>query len=125
MSSGLAHYNPRDFWVFANKLISDPDYDVKTRHRTVVGRAYYAAFLLVQKRLKELGYNFPTTDHLHKDVIETVMTQSPTFGNKLETMRSYRVDSDYRMEADVNENIAKRCLLISKEIIQSVGELRP
>ncbi len=121
----FTHYNPRDFWEFANQLIADHQYDAKTRHRTVVGRAYYAAFLLVKRRLEELGYSFQRTERMHQDVIETVLAQSSTFGNKLETIRSYRVDSDYRMEMEVNENMARRCLLISKEIIQSIGELRP
>lgn len=125
MTSGSRDYNPRDFLGFANALISDQTYDEKTRHRTVVGRAYYAAFLLVQKRLEELGYTFEGIEHRHKDVIECVMEQNSSFGNKLENLRSYRIDSDYIMQADVNENVAKRCLVISNELVRSVGQLHP
>ncbi len=123
MSNATRHFDPRDFLDLANQLLPDHRYDTRTRHRTAIGRAYYAAFLLVRKHLGEQGHSFAEVGQVHKDVINTAMTRNRAIGNKLQTLYRARIEADYLMEAQVTETLAKNCLILSETIIQSVGEL--
>lgn len=45
----MSGYDPTGFLELADQLIEDGRYDKFGRSRTAIGRAYYAAFLMVKK----------------------------------------------------------------------------
>lgn len=115
-------YDPEGFLELANNLLDDENYDFEGRTRTAIGRAYYAAFLFTLKRLQELGANFREDYRIHKAVIEKLKTKNAGLGSKLNALFDYRVDADYKMNAQVT-NLGKTSCRFAEHIIRRVKEL--
>jgi uncharacterized protein (UPF0332 family) len=116
-------YDPAEFLELAEKLVGDADYEEMGRSRTATGRAYYAAFLMVKKKLEELGCSFREVHKLHQDVIERLREKNSATANKLYTLRERRVDADYKMNAEMNVITARNCVRLSRIILNSLSEL--
>lgn len=125
MSSRIS-YDPSQFLELADKLVPDNRYEEVSRSRTAIGRAYYSAFLMAKKKLEDLGYSFHEPDILgiHQQVIEKVLVKDSTTANRLETLRRYRIDADYKMETQINSNIGRICVNISRTILRSLSQLK-
>lgn len=115
-------YDPQGFLKLANKLLTDRNYEPEGRVRTVIGRAYYAAFLITLRKLQDLGASFREDYRIHKDVIEKLKEKDSGLGSKLETFFDYRVDADYKMDAQVM-NLGETCCRFAEHIISRVNEL--
>ena len=124
MSGRASPYDPSQFLELADTLVGDDQYEEAGRSRTSVGRAYYAAFLMAKKKLEELGSAFGDVHRIHEQVIVSVNEKNSAIGNKLETLRRYRVDADYTMEAQVNLAISKKCVSIARNVLHSLNQLR-
>jgi len=123
MSSVSRHFNPSNFLDFAEQILNDRDYDERSKIRTAIGRAYYASFLMVKKKLEETGRSFLDVDRIHRQVIEEAVNWNSQIANKLETLRSHRVDADYEMNANIAIDIARKCTRISRSILNSLPAL--
>lgn len=118
-------FEPSEFLIIAEKLISDLRYKNQAGFRTSVSRSYYAAFLVIRKKLEDLGISIKQGYEQHQDVIDTVMNKGYTnVGNKLRSLRDKRNDADYHLYADINETLAEKCTKLSSVIISSSNNLR-
>ena len=124
MSSTASLYDPSGFLELADQLLGDGRYAEKGRSRTVVGRAYYAAFLMVKKKLESLGCSFEDIHRIHEQVIVSANEKNSAVGNKLETLRRYRVDADYEMGAQINVSTAGKCVSLSRKVMHSLNQFR-
>ena len=119
-----SYYEPQNFLEFADQLLSDKRYEEQGRLRTAIGRAYYAAFLSTKKKLEEIGFSFRDVERIHREVIEALMNLDYSMGDRLEALRNYRVDADYKMEASITPLLGISSVKLSQIIIDSVTRLR-
>jgi uncharacterized protein (UPF0332 family) len=112
------------FLELAEQLTNDTDYDETSRVRTAIGRAYYAAFLTVRRRLEGLGFSFPNDYRVHGAVIGSAKQRHSGIGNRLETLFTTRSDADYKMNARMDHPLASHCLRVSRAVFQMLDQLR-
>jgi len=124
MSRRTSYYDPCQFLEIADLLLSDNKYEEKGRTRTAIGRSYYAAFLLVKKKLEELGYSFRDVHRIHELVISNALEKNTSIGNRLETLFACRIDADYKMNSQIDLTLGRRCLSVSRHIIHSLSQIR-
>jgi len=108
------------FLEVANKLLADNTYRNEPGWRTAIGRAYYAAFLAAKKKLEQRGCSFLNVDRIHQEVIQELMSRRSDTANKLNTLREKRVDSDYRMDAVINQGLGQKCAKLSQLVIDDL-----
>ena len=119
-----SYFNPDDFLILANKLIDDNDYTDESRYRTVIGRAYYSAFLTAYKKFLEKGRNFPNVDRIHMDVRKALQNEMSKIGNKLEKLHEdYRVPSDYYLVEHIDRRMAEDSIRLSQIIISAIKNI--
>ena len=116
-------FDPELFLELANQLLLDKDYNPETRVRTVIGRAYYSAFLIAQSKLESLGASFIDEHRIHVDVITKLAEKDSGLGSKLNTLFDYRVDADYKMNAKVT-NLGPDSCKFAQHIINRVKALK-
>lgn len=74
--------------------------------------------------MEDIGYSFSDVHKLHRDVITKLMEKDTQVGNKLRSLCERRVDADYKMNADINEDSAKACTKLSSLIINSIDSTK-
>lgn len=120
----LTPFEPRRFLELANILVNDKKYDEDCRSRTVVGRAYYGAFLVTRKKMQDFGISLRDVERIHKKTIEALQKYDYGLSSKLETLFRHRVDADYKMEERIDLGRARSCLQLSEHIINRIDGLR-
>ena len=113
-------FNPERFFELAERLVGDKEYEQTARFRTAIGRSYYATFLAVRKRLEEMGYSFRSPQNIHQDVISAANEKNTLIGNKLETLRRYRVEADYQLNSQLTSEIARNCVRLSQSVLHTI-----
>jgi uncharacterized protein (UPF0332 family) len=105
--------DPLDFYEFAKEIRSSTSSFPEAKKRTIVGRVYYAVFLMIRDELGQSLVNSPLKsvyDSLSQqglihslvvDVLKTIETSS-YLGNVLYGMHRRRRTADYRMQAAKN-----------------------
>ena len=78
---------------------------------------------MAKRKLEQLGSSFTDVHRLHEEVIRSVMERNSNLGNKLETLRTYRVSADYELNTRLNEEIGRRCVMISRNVIHSLNQI--
>jgi uncharacterized protein (UPF0332 family) len=116
-------FNPTLYLDLANRLVVDRQYSEVSRSRTVINRVYYAAFLHANKKLKELGISFRTVQSIHKDTIENLHRFDSGLASKLDRLFRYRVDADYKIEAQITLSLAHQCIRFSEYILNRIETL--
>lgn len=118
-------FNPKKFLDLGRKLLMDPDYDEDSKLRTAMGRIYYAAFLVAQRRLVREGIKIQEPSKIHQEVISAYMQNGFTeIGNNLDELRDVRVDADYIMTAQLAQNQCKRYAQMSGRTIELIEQIR-
>lgn len=121
----LMEFELSEFLTVAEQLIRDSKYKNQAGFRTSVSRSYYAAFLVVRKKLEDLGIRIKRGYEQHQDVIDKLMDKNYTnVGNKLHSLREKRNDADYQLHANINDELAKECTKLSSLVINSSSDLR-
>lgn len=118
-------FDPRSFLDIAEDLLTKKrkDLNKEARIRTAIGRAYYAAFLMVKKKLQEGGCSFRRVEQLHRDVIKQLMNDDYFVGSKLNTLFDYRVDADYKMNAKITPKLGESSIKLSRRILLDIDRL--
>lgn len=73
---------------------------------------------------EELGCSFRDVHRIHEQVIQRAMEKNTMIGNKLETLRSHRVEADYGMNAKIDLSLGRGCVKVSRIIMNSLSQLR-
>ncbi|MBD3233215.1 MAG: hypothetical protein GF315_05780 [candidate division Zixibacteria bacterium] len=127
-------FNCRDFFEIANYLLQNDtagSHLDAARYRTVIGRAYYAAFL----RARDYMSDFCNVDFdkdrtsLHNRVARYLQTSSDSkirfAGVKLDSLRRGRSKADYSRDMIVNiKRVAESAISNSRQIIKELEKLR-
>jgi uncharacterized protein (UPF0332 family) len=116
-------FDPEGFLELAGQLLDDKNYDTESKVRTAIGRAYYAAFLITQSKLENLGQSFDDEHRIHADVIKKLSARDGALGSKLNTLFDYRVDADYKMNSRVI-NLGPSACKFAEHIIARVKGLK-
>ncbi|MFW9878844.1 MAG: HEPN domain-containing protein [Candidatus Thorarchaeota archaeon] len=120
----VAFFNPEIFLSIAKKILKYKDIDEQGKFRTVIGRAYYAAFLAVREYL--IRYRGRTFDkeRQHQDVIDALDTlDAYNVKYLLERLRDNRVNADYYLYKMLTLSLCKKSISISEEIINSIEDI--
>ena len=113
-------FEPRDFLDLANQIYVDKSYNHEAAWRTVISRAYYASFLAAFKQLSDHKVRFQDSDRIHRDVIEAVIRMNSGIGNWLETLRSARVDADYKVMANIQRGNCQNLLKLAEYALRDM-----
>jgi uncharacterized protein (UPF0332 family) len=93
---------------------------LEVRFRTVIGRAYYAAFHYLSDTS---GFERERTGRDHRQLIEFLATHSRTDrkfqGKLLKTLIDYRQWADYDLEIRVQKSVAEDAIEAAADIIES------
>ncbi len=96
--------NPRDFLEVANRLQGSPD---EADRRTSISRSYYAAYHVVVQTLaaKQVQFEKNADDHgrLAHYLAHSGDHRMQTIGGFLKTLRTSRVDADYKLRTLIKE----------------------
>ena len=113
-------HNPRDFFRLATQLLRDPNYSpLETRVRTVIGRAYYAAFLISKAKQETRGHTFPDDHTVHRLVIDSFSDDGLTnIASKLNDLKDCRSDADYHMSINQSNVLGGKCLRLAEDIFR-------
>jgi uncharacterized protein (UPF0332 family) len=96
------------------------------RCRSVVSRAYYAAYHACDIRAKELGYLFDpdrrggTHEQLHKFMRQCGDSKLRRAFKRLKSLYTKRIDADYRLFATVGINTADEALEDMSEVVDAL-----
>lgn len=125
MNSLISFFDPEEFLEIATKLRFVKDLPVNGTLRTLISRAYYAAFLKVKIKLESLGYSFLNDSRIHSDVRECLRKNlnKPNIALRLEDLFDFRVIADYEIKTRISEQICDKSIKLSEYIINSIGEL--
>ncbi len=102
---------PEDFVAIAERLRDGHGIQGEGRHRTVVGRAYYGAYLVTCRRISQKqGINPPDTFD-HEGLCHTLAgfmgnDNVRKFGTILDSLRQRRVHADYHPSRDMYDDVA-------------------
>lgn len=119
----FAAHNPKNFLVLARKILVDDKYNIETRTRTAIGRAYYAAFLASKAKQEERGHLFPDDHTVHMAVINSFQDDRLShIASKLDELKDYRSDADYHMAIPCSRTGGKSLELATNifEMLESI-----
>jgi uncharacterized protein (UPF0332 family) len=121
---------PRQFLVFAQQLLRNGDYRHPAAFRSIVSRAYYAAFLHVREFLTSNGAYFGKGAVVHERVCKLLSAIGDALlgevGAELGNLRTDRNAADYDLsnpQFDKEANATNR-VEVAADIIQTIEDCR-
>lgn len=117
----MSFFNPENFLDIARILKDNIEMEEQGKIRTVIGRAYYAAFLTTREYLnKYKGISFHK-ERQHQEVIDALDDLDKfDLKNWLESLRDNRVIADYYLDMELDMNKCEKSIVLSEEIINSL-----
>lgn len=109
----LRMFNPIKFLDLAKELISDGEGKI----RTVIGRAYYASFLIARGAV---GINEKTPE-VHRKVVSMLYRRNPVIANKLHLLRRERNFADYELGITLSVNDAESAIVLAEAVINEIS----
>lgn len=115
--------DPRDFQELAGKLVFGTR---PAEIRTAISRSYYSVFNVGVALLKEMGFSVSKGSNAHGDVEHKLGNSGnieiEKVGNQLASLRSKRIEADYRLNKTNIENrkTAQALVLQAKRMIQTL-----
>lgn len=115
-----------EFLDFANSLNNSADQDfIEARKRSVVSRAYFAAFLIARDYAIEKKMIPPPNENenVHRKVIHAFINsgKKPQVGRRLMTLRGWRNQCDYDLQTRNISSLAINSLKEAKDIIDLIN----
>ncbi|HEY0836391.1 MAG TPA: hypothetical protein VGE72_20960 [Azospirillum sp.] len=119
---------PSDLWNEA-KLLDSDSAKTDTRRRTIIGRAYYAAYHRVLSAAKEQGFRYDPDVRgrngrrlgSHQQLIEflrvTGVRRAVLAGDALEVLRCRRTAADYELSSPVEIGKETDSVALAEEIL--------
>lgn len=120
-------FDPVEFLKIAKKLLFIKDLDEKGKFRTLIGRAYYSAFLLIRTKLERKGFKFEE-EKQHKEVRNSLKSIGEDYiANQLKELFDCRIDADYFLSDSVNKSINRslcnKCIIIAEQVIEGIEDI--
>lgn len=103
--------------------LSDAPHLDQHQLRSVVNRAYYAAFISARDFCDGKGYH-ASGKGMHDSVVNALLAQPgwTTEGNRLKQIKTLRHDADYHWEKTMTWRDATTTLKKSRQIIEALSE---
>ena len=112
-------FDPESFYHLAEKLYASDDSE--SALRTVIGRAYYSAFLIAKKHSPINS----TSGSVHELVCTFYKNSDDpakaAIGNRLDNMRKTRNEADYDCAKTFKKNEAGKSIGLGRNILNSFG----
>ncbi|MFQ6062685.1 MAG: HEPN domain-containing protein [Methanosarcinales archaeon] len=118
-------FNPEFFLNIAKWLITIEDKVNETKKeavfRTIIGRAYYAAFLKTNEFLNKKGLLLPTDSSAHAVARENLKIY---FGrdasDEFKELRQMRICADYKLDKSIRKKDAQNAINLSESILSFI-----
>ena len=102
----------------------------EAKYRTVVGRAYYAAFNIAKEYLESAGLVFSNDGRAHTEVrseLRRIGGKAASAASKLNTLRDMRGRADYELNPSRGaikwRNESAMAIKLAERIFQDIGSL--
>lgn len=114
-------FNPLDFLDFVKDLTISNHEEAKVR--TIISRAYYAAFLVMREWLKTKGYKFPKgrKESLNHENVQNFLfleTQQRGPKDRLHMLRQLRNDADYDLNKQLSSTHVQKAITLAENVIR-------
>lgn len=122
-------FNPKFFLNLAEELKDSPrDNLFESRIRASIGRSYYSIFLATRSRIEKLiGTELENKSNIHKTLVDGLKQSSNNslaeFGSKLDSLRQYRLQADYRLKINLGESIATNSFKLADKLFDNLTTL--
>lgn len=117
-------FNPEIFLDVAKRIKENNELDEQGKLRTVIGRAYYAAFLTTREYLKRYKGKTFDKERQHQDVLDALDDLDKyDIKNWLDSLRDNRVNADYYLNILLDMELCEKSIILSEEIINSIEEI--
>jgi uncharacterized protein (UPF0332 family) len=117
--------NGRDFLTFARTLATSGQ---EAAWRSMVSRAYYAAFHVARERFADLRFTVPRADrahsYLHMRLQNCGHPQAAAAGVSLDKLRADRNRADYDLHRPIVRNFALSAIHSAEQIVQALDSAR-
>lgn len=110
-------FDPIEFLSLAQELYKGAKDTDLALCRTIVGRAYYSAFLIARKKAKLEG----VTGDIHAKTAQYFKTKKSPIGSQLDGIKTLRIEADYKMSAVVTKRQAQNALKRAERIVKSLS----
>lgn len=120
--------NPRDFLTLANALAAGT---TEAAWRSAVSRAYYAAFHVARRLLRDLGFRVPRGDQAHAYLWMRLSNCGDPMlviaGHNLQDLRGERNKADYDIDAPLLRASVPTRVGTANQVIQALdtGRVEP
>lgn len=119
-----ASFNPEFFLDIAKMIKENNSLNEQGKIRTIIGRAYYAAFLCAREHLKIHKARAFDKEHQHQDVLNALDDfEANDLKQWLDQLRDKRVNADYHLNSSLDMNLCEKCLRLSEEIINGIEDI--
>lgn len=123
-------FPPEQFCSVAEHLRDRQPLTGEGRHRTVVGRAYYGAYLATCWAICRTHRIDPPRDMGHELVADTLARVKGDddvrrLGDLLNTLRHQRLHADYRMARALDEDQADDAIDDAKKVLELIPAVEP
>ena len=123
----MADFDPVDFYHQASACYAADSSKKQVTCRSVISRAYYAAFLAARKKA---GIKAPPKDMTIHELVALYYANKPDgvqkgIGNRLQQLRVRRNDADYELGILCVPNYASTALIQSEQVLVALGYLTP
>lgn len=119
-----------DYQAFSKVLITTATSECD--YRNIVSRSYYAAYNICLAHLKTVDTGYRANSDSHITLINKFIESgglAKKIGNHLNTLRSNRVNADYKSNAIINKNSAQTVIGLVDRILADIpnaqGDLTP
>jgi len=120
-------FEPKNFLNFAKSLFKKVKDEEQAKLRTIIGRAYYSAFLFCRHKLEEKYPHIKDieTGEIHKIVREKLVDENRAHEKSmLVTIREMRDDADYDLEQFFAKRDAGKAIEQSNRIFKNLKNVR-
>jgi uncharacterized protein (UPF0332 family) len=111
--------DPIAFYSQAQEWFDSGDAEISVTARSIVSRAYYAAFLVARDKAS-LGED--ESFEIHRRVLNYYEQHKPDLANQLFQLRRLRTDADYKMQKQCVRKQAREALERSRAILKSLRD---
>ena len=118
--NGKSTFDPVGFYHFASWLYAERANNTPEElSRSIIGRAYYAAFLAAREAAKVQG----SGAGIHKEVIAHWLQRDKKVSNSLRNLKERREQADYMLNLKLGDREAGESLRQCRNILQQLGKI--
>lgn len=111
--------NPTEFYHFASEIYQNKNHQSEAAYRSVINRAYYAAFLCAKNYTQITN----SSGSVHNAVITYFDGRNRIVYRNFKDLKELRSQADYKITEVVHKREAGESLRLAKEILTALNYL--